>query len=305
MPQFVQAATATGQYTPAKVVQFLRSVQGYDLAGGQVPDPTLVTIVKGAHDNHPGRSLSSSDAGTGNVLVPLAASRAPDNLRLGDTLTLTGTAASGVQSPVTLTIVGFYTSNLAFGNILVDAPIVQQVGGGDPSYVYTLYLNPQSAQSQLGQIQSAVPSVWIFNIADTLTQVNDLINNLMTLLVIIASLTMLAAIIGIANAVALALLERRRELGILKAVGFTSRTVIGEVLVENALIGVVAAMLAVVWVCIVIPTLGLLLTGQPFSVPVPLAGAIILGSTVLSMVVAAVIAWRPTRVRPMEVLRYE
>jgi hypothetical protein len=32
------------------VVTFLRSVQGYDLAHGQAPDPTLVTIVRGARD---------------------------------------------------------------------------------------------------------------------------------------------------------------------------------------------------------------------------------------------------------------
>jgi predicted lysophospholipase L1 biosynthesis ABC-type transport system permease subunit len=212
------------------------------LARGQSPDPTLVTIVRGAQDTHLGRNLSSADAGTGNVLVPLATSRPPDNLRLGDTLTLAGApGAPDTGSPLTtLTIVGFYTASLQFGDLLLDAPIVAQVSGGHAMYMYSLYLTPATADTQLAQLQRVAPSAWTFSVADSQAQVNALLNNLMTLLTIIGSLTMLAAIVGIANAVALALLERRRELGILKAVGFTSGTVVGEVLIENAVVGIIA-----------------------------------------------------------------
>ncbi len=106
-------------------------------------------------------------------------------------------------------------------------------------------------------------------------------------------------------AVALALLERRRELGILKAVGFTSITVVGEVLVENAVVGIIAGMLADLCICVVVPELGTQLFGQPFTVSPVLAIAILLGAAALSMVVAAAVAWHPTRIRPLEVLRYE
>lgn len=307
MSQFVSAATATGQYTPSQVVKFLRSVQGYDLAHGQFPDPTLVTIVRGAQDADLGRNLSSADAGTGNVLVPLAASRPPDNLRLGDTLTLAGSSgASGAGvAPRMLTIVGFYTGSLQFGDILMDAPIAAQISSGNPMYVYTLYLNPPVADAQLAQIQRVAPSAWTFSVADSQAQVNNLLSNLMTLLAIIGSLTMLAAIVGIANAVALALLERRRELGILKAMGFTSRSVVGEVLVENAVVGLIAGVLAVLCICVVVPELGTLLFGQPFTVSALLAVAILLGAAAISMLVAATVAWHPARVRPLGVLRYE
>jgi putative ABC transport system permease protein len=147
--------------------------------------------------------------------------------------------------------------------------------------------------------------VWTFSVADSQAQVNALLNNLMTLLAIIGSLTLLAAVIGIANAVALALVERRRELGILKAVGFTSRTVVGEVLVENAVVGVISGLLAVLCICVVVPALGTQLFGQPFTVSPLLTLVVLLGAAVLAMAVAASVAWRPARVRPLEVLRYE
>jgi putative ABC transport system permease protein len=307
MSQFTATLTAMGQYTPSQVVKFLRSIQGYDLAHGQGPDPTLVTIVRGSQDTHLGRNLSSADAGTGNVLVPLAASHPPDNLRLGDTLTLGGSpgASRAGATPTTLTIVGFYTGSLQFGDILMDAPIVTKVDGGNPMYVYTLYLNPANADAQLAQIQRVAPSAWTFSIADSQAQVNTLLNNLMTLLAVIGSLTLFAAVIGIANAVALALLERRRELGILKAVGFTSGTVVGEVLIENAVVGIIAGMLAVLCICAVVPGLGTQLFGQPFVVSPVLAMTVLVGSAALSTVVAAAVAWQPTRVRPLAVLRYE
>ena len=108
-----------------------------------------------------------------------------------------------------------------------------------------------------------------------------------------------------ARNIALALLERRRELGILKAIAFTSRAVVGEVLVENAVAGIISGLLAVLCICVVVPALGTQLFGQPFTVSPLLTLVVLLGATALAMAVAASVAWRPARVRPLEVLRYE
>jgi len=131
------------------------------------------------------------------------------------------------------------------------------------------------------------------------------LNKLTLVLLVIASLALLAGIVLIANTVALALLERRRELGILKAVGYTSRDVLDAVLVENGAIGVVGGMLAMLLVAAVAPLLGHAVYNQPFSVPVPLMLAAIPLTAAICMAVAAAVAWSATRVRPLEVLRYE
>ena len=49
----------------------------------------------------------------------------------------------------------------------------------------------------------------------------------------VASLAMFAGLALIANTVALAMLERRREIGILKAIGHTSRSMLGVVLAHG------------------------------------------------------------------------
>ena len=125
------------------------------------------------------------------------------------------------------------------------------------------------------------------------------------MLVAIASLSLIAGVIIIANAVALAMLERRRELGILKSVGYTSRTVLSEVMIENGVVGAVSALLALLLVTGAITLLGSLIFNLAFSVSSLIVVSLIAGSALLAMLTAALVAWGSVRVRPLEVLRYE
>jgi ABC-type antimicrobial peptide transport system permease subunit len=52
------------------------------------------------------------------------------------------------------------------------------------------------------------------------------LDNIVAVIEAVASMALLAGILMIANAVALALLERRGEIGILKAIGHTSHSVL-------------------------------------------------------------------------------
>ncbi len=298
----VRAATANGQYSIFDVTRTIDGVQAYDLVGNHVPDPKAFPLVKGAHDAHAGRSLTFADANTTNVLLPVGASQGPLNLHLGDSVTV---ASSVTKTQVTVTVVGFFNSALYFAPIQADNSVVTTLSNGNPTYVYFAYVTPSRADATLARIQAALPSVQTYSLADTLAQATDIINKATLLLVAIASLAMLASVIIIANAVGLAMLERRREIGILKAVGFTSRSVLGEVLVEQGAIGFIGGLLALTLVAVAIPLLGTEAFDLPFSVPAPTILALVAGAVLACMAVAASVAWRATRVRPLEVLRYE
>ena len=125
------------------------------------------------------------------------------------------------------------------------------------------------------------------------------------MLVAIASLSLIAGVIIIANAVALAMLERRRELGILKSVGYTSSTVLSEVMIENGIVGAVGAITAMLLAAGAITLLGSLFFGIAFSVSSLVVLSLVSGSAAVAMGTAALVAWGSVRVRPLEVLRYE
>jgi ABC-type antimicrobial peptide transport system permease subunit len=116
---------------------------------------------------------------------------------------------------------------------------------------------------------------------------------------------MVAGLIIIANAVALAMLERQREIGILKAVGYTSRTVLATILIENGLIGLLGALVAMSLVAGAITLLSQFVFHVQLSIDPLLIGVMIIATSLVTMVVAALVAWNAAHVRPLEVLRYE
>lgn len=301
--QFVQTATSGTTYTVKDVTAVMTGVQGYDLAHGTMPDQTDTKLVQGSHDATLGRLLIASDVGTANAVLPLLASQAPNNLKLGDTITVVSQAD---KTPVTLIIVGFYNVSLPqLEPMLTDSSIAATLSGGQPEYGFRMHLDPSTVDQTLAGIQNSAPGVTTLSIADFVDQFANQLNSLIAVLEAVASLALLASVIIIANAVALAMLERRRELGILKSVGFTSRNVLGEVLVENGIVGFTGGLLSMLVVVATATLLGKVLFHLPIAVPTLTVLGIVGATTLVCMLVAAAVAWAATRVRPVEVLRYE
>ncbi|HEX6819190.1 MAG TPA: ABC transporter permease, partial [Ktedonobacterales bacterium] len=264
---------------------------------GQGPADSLASGPKS------GRQLAQGDAGTRNVLLPQSVTEAPLNLVVGDSVTV---ADQSLKLFVTLHVVGFYTPTLTtFAPIYADASVVTNLTRGKPLYVYSLNLNPKTADGVMARLHGQVPGVQTFTVGDFARFITSLLNNLIVMLEAIASLAMIAGVIIIANAVALAMLERRRELGILKAVGHTSQSVLSGVLLENGVVGFTGAFLAMVLVTLATTVLSKALFKTAFGVGVPIVLVTVLGTALICMLVAALVAWNATRVRPLEVLRYE
>ena len=166
-------------------------------------------------------------------------------------------------------------------------------------------IDQAQVNNALDKLATIVPNATVQNLADIGAYILQLLNSILDMLVAIASLSVIAGVIIIANAVALAMLERRRELGILKAVGYTSSTVLSEVMIENGIVGGVGALLAMLLATGAIILLGNLLFSIAFSVSTLIVLSLIGGSALLAMLTAALVAWGSVRVRPLEVLRYE
>jgi predicted lysophospholipase L1 biosynthesis ABC-type transport system permease subunit len=292
----VQRATASGAYTATDVAGVMNGAQGYDLAQGQTLDPMDTPVAAG-------RALNATDAGTLNAMLPEAATQAPNNLSVGATITVVSQAH---PSPITLTVVGFYSSKIPqLGPVLTDSAVVTELSGGTPEYGFRLRLNPATTDASLATIQSAVPGVITFNFTDFAAQYATLLNNLISVLVAVTSLALLASVIIIANTVGLAMLERRRELGILKAVGYTSGTTLGEVATENAITGFTGAALALLMVIVAATILGQFAFNLTIVVSTGTVLAVVAATVVVCALVATLVAWQAARVRPVEVLRYE
>jgi putative ABC transport system permease protein len=138
----------------------------------------------------------------------------------------------------------------------------------------------------------------------------------------IAAISLLVAGIGIMNIMIVSLMERTREIGILKALGMKSRTVLMVFLSESVIIGVIGASMGIVlgWVLAnvvaiafgeggglglrnqVSTTRGMVIT--PILTPQVTIAALVFGVGI-SAIFALYPAWRASKLKPVEALRYE
>jgi putative ABC transport system permease protein len=279
----------------------INGVEGYDLRSNNLPDLTV----------NLGRSLGSGDAGTTNVLVRNDA-RNGLGVRLGSSITVLQPTTGRT---VTLRVVGFYLPVRAGANglrfnffvepVLGDRSVVDGIAGPDLQTVVSMKLAPAQKFDALRQLEHAAPDTVVLDLADFATLISRFLSNLIDLLVALASLALFAGIVIIANTVALAMLERRREMGILKAVGHSSRSVLSQVLIENGVVGGIGAIAGMAAVTLATGQLGDRVLKTDLGVGTPIVIAVIAGIVAIVVVVAGLVAYGPTRVRPLEVLRYE
>jgi putative ABC transport system permease protein len=141
----------------------------------------------------------------------------------------------------------------------------------------------------------------------------------------IAAISLLVAGIGIMNIMIVSLMERTREIGILKALGMKSRTVLSVFLCESVIIGLIGAAIGIAsgWTLANVVAIifrggaGIRLGSQaartggfggmtitPVLTPEVTALALAFGVGV-SVIFALYPAWRASKLKPVEALRYE
>lgn len=297
------SAGAGGERT-SRLRQQLRQlggIQGYDVGASDVPSQ-LVDITGG-------RNLEAADAGTSNIIVQDGLRQPPLRLELGSTVTLRRPAAPDGGQP--FTIVGFYKlGNTGPGPSFNIAPVfapeaaTASLAGDAHLQIFYMKIAEDRVPEATNRIEAIAPDLIVVDLEDFLTQFTQVLDNILLLLTAIASLALLAGIIIVANAVALAMLERRRELGILKAVGYTSGRVLSGVLMENGLTAGLGGLLGMAPVSIAVAIFSRQVK-MTLGVGAPISIAIVLGVVALTTLTATAVAWEAVRVRPAGVLRYE
>jgi ABC-type antimicrobial peptide transport system permease subunit len=125
----------------------------------------------------------------------------------------------------------------------------------------------------------------------------------------IGAIALVIAAIGIANALLAAVRERKREIGVLKAIGARDRDVLRVFLLEAGVVGFVGGVLgtAVGWgiARVVGQTVNHYLVGQglvgvQLVLPLPIIAGGIIGSAVLALIAGTIPAWRAARLPARE-----
>jgi len=152
-----------------------------------------------------------------------------------------------------------------------------------------------------------------------LDTISSALSVIQTFLAGVAGISLLVAGISIMNIMIVSLMERTREIGILKALGMKGQTVLLIFLGESIIIGLLGAAIGIVFgfsLAVVVARLGLLNVSGPMNLstsglsitpvltPTVFLGAFGFGLPV-SVIFALYPAWRASKLKPVEALRYE
>lgn len=135
-----------------------------------------------------------------------------------------------------------------------------------------------------------------------------LVDQLSAVPIVVGLLSLLAAAVIMANTVSLTVLERRRQIGILKALGLKRRRVLWVMLLENTVIGLLGGLLGIGVSALGVSVMTLL--GAGAAIPIPndarlLTVGLLIASVVIAWVATLLSARVATSERVTQILRYE
>lgn len=223
-------------------------------------------------------------------------------LEVGDTLRLVQT---------TFRVVGIFETGIGWEDTSVVVPLRDaQVLADKPRQVtwYTIKLrDPSRAEEVRDYLNAHFPEIQVSLTSEFVENMPDMQAG-QQMVGQIAFLAVFIGAVGMLNTMLMSVLERTREIGVLRALGWSRRRVLGAILREALALGFFGAVVGVplgvlmAWSLNQIPLLkGLLVSRYDLSL-LATALAVALGSGVVGGLYPA---WRATRLRPVEALRYE
>jgi putative ABC transport system permease protein len=152
----------------------------------------------------------------------------------------------------------------------------------------------------------AVTGVFVFDIGVFDSIIGRLLNQMAALPLLVTGLSLFAAAVLIASTVSLATLERRRQIGILKALGVKRQQALNQLLIENALVGAVGGFVSLLPTILIIQAVPALTQGL-VNLPLPMDLVVILFGLAVGITIGATLltAWAASGEKPLSALRYE
>jgi putative ABC transport system permease protein len=164
---------------------------------------------------------------------------------VGDRLTIQFTRGDG---PQVYTVTAILPDDRSIGSVLLPKQAAASFTNPQP-FSALVQLTPGTAVSQVRPRLEALvadsPEVSVADRASYIEQQTSQLDGLLTMIQILLALAIVIAVLGIVNTLALSVLERTRELGLLRAIGLRRAQTMRMITVEAVVISVFGALLGV------------------------------------------------------------
>jgi len=277
-------------------LESLGSMTGFDIA------QSLSNPIKA------GRGFSESDSGKPVIIFSDYNWTTEAELQVGDQVTYTfGEGANAEQ--ITFDLIGITqrpTVPNPFEGTGTFIPADALPESIQPVSVQVFVNIPEADIPELRRAMGAIPGTFVLETSLFVKLLTSLLGTFTAFPTMVALLGLIVGGVVIANSVALTTMERRREIAVMKSVGLQRERVLGMLLLENGILGLIGGLIGV--------GLGLLILVMLLSVgggagalviPYGTAALLMLLCIVVALIAAATVAWEKKKKKPLNVLRYE
>ena len=261
-----------------------------------------------------GQFLSQDDRGHHIVLVKNYADA--EGIELGDKITLQ-TEVGGAQ----VRVVGFMakegpgqTNNGAFG--VMPLPAVEKIfhRSGELDQIDVVAAPGSESGRGLEELRRAIqehlgPDYAVTYPAMQGQRVSQMLTGYQMGLNMFSAIAIFVGAFLVFNAFSMTVVERTREIGILRTLGMTRRQVLRQILAEAFIIGVAGSALGILTGVLLarglISIMALVIGQEVAALQVPATGVVMAAvvGLVVTLAAAAIPAWQASRVSPLEALR--
>ncbi|MFI5099149.1 MAG: ABC transporter permease [Actinomycetes bacterium] len=239
-PEVAQTLARTPGVGTVSPVQALRVQIGGNRTGLTAVDPATITAMVDL------AMVSGSVQGLG-----------VDGLLVDDKTATTEHYRIGSRIPVTfetgprvLTVQGVYKSSGAFSGGVVSVTTARQVGARNLDEVVYVRVaagaDPAKTRAAVDRAMAGFPNVKVQDQTEFKASIRDQVNQLLYIVYALLGLAVVIAVLGIVNTLALSVVERTREIGLLRALGMGRRQLRTTVRLESVSISVYGALLGLV-----------------------------------------------------------
>jgi putative ABC transport system permease protein len=253
-----------------------------------------------------GRFLQADDAGNFRIVIPYHPELDTLGVHVGSIFTYNVNGKNqkfevvGIVAPDPRA--GFIPFSL--GDSAVQAPL-DVIPRSLPFDLIIANVQKDSINDVMGSV-GAVTGVFVFDIGVFDSIISRLLSQMSALPLLVSALSLFAATVLIATTVSLATMERRRQIGVLKALGVKRRQALNQLLIENGIVGLVGGLISIlptVLIILAVPAM----TENLVKLPMPTDLIIIMLALAVAITLAATLltAWPAAGERPLNALRYE
>jgi putative ABC transport system permease protein len=253
-----------------------------------------------------GRFLTPEDAGKPRIVIPYSPDLEAIGVGVGSIFTyrinrtLQDFEVVGIVEPDPRT--GLIPFSLSDSVVQVPIDMVRRTL---PFDLIIANVEKDSLNDVMGSV-GAVTGVFVFDIGVFDSIIGRLLNQMAALPLLVTGLSLFAAAVLIATTVSLATLERRRQIGILKALGVKRQQALNQLLIENAIVGAVGGIISLLPTILIIQSVPALTQGL-VNLPLPVDLVVILFGLAVGITIVATLltAWAASGEKPLSALRYE